>query len=74
MYNFRIMNRFTAPKKFSPFYSVRRIPRKKKKQLKPLLNKYSFLTLNEKLWYILGETNKEYRDFLIQKICKDERY
>jgi len=32
------------------------------------MGKYPFLTLNEKLWMILGETNKEYRDFLIKTI------
>jgi len=62
------MDNFIAPKQLSPFYNYTRIPRKKKKKYKLLLNKYPFLTLNEKLWYILGETNKPYRDFLIKTI------
>jgi len=33
------------------------------------LNKYPFLALNEKLWYVLGEANKNYRDFIIKNIC-----
>lgn len=65
------MNKFTAPKIISPFYNYSRIPRKKKKKYKKLLDKYPFLTLNEKLWVILGETNKEYRNFIIKKICEN---
>lgn len=61
------MNAFTSPrtKKIHT-----RVPRKFKKKHKLLLNKYSFLTLNQKIWYILGETNKPYRDFLISEITK----
>lgn len=59
--------KFTAPKQIG--FNCKRIPRKFKKKHKNLLNKYSFLTLNQKLWYILREANKEYSDFLIQQIC-----
>lgn len=63
------MNKYTAPKQLSPFYNCKRAPRKLKKKYKEQLNKYPFLTLNEKLWIILGETNKNYRDFIIKIIC-----
>lgn len=62
------MDNFIAPHQIG--FNYKRIPRKTKKKYKILLNKYSFLTLNEKMWYILGETNKEYRNFLIKEICK----
>jgi hypothetical protein len=62
------MNNFTEPKQSS--FNCKRMPRKFKKKHKILLNKYPFLTLNQKLWFILGETNKEYRDFLISKIVE----
>ena len=64
--------KYTAPKQLSPFYGCRRVPRKFKKKWKHLLQLHKFLSLNEKLWFILGETNKEYRDFLICKICENE--
>lgn len=64
------MGKFTAPDRISPFYNFNRIPRKKKKKHKILLNKYSFLTLNEKLWLILRTENKEYSDFIINEICR----
>lgn len=62
--------RFTAPKHIGtkPFYNFRRIPRKKKKQLKKL--GFDFLDLNQKLWYSLEFTNKAYRNFLIQELIK----
>jgi len=63
------MNNFTAPKQISPFYNCKRAPRKFKKKYKEQLNKYPFLALNEKLWYVLGEANKNYRDFIIKNIC-----
>lgn len=68
------MNNFTAPNKISPFFTCKRAPRKFKKKYKEQLNKYPFLTLNEKLWMILGETNNEYKQFLIQEICKKQDY
>lgn len=60
--------KFTSPKKISPFYNCKRIPRKLKKKHKFILNKYTFLTVNEKLWYLLGYTNPEYKEFLIDEI------
>ena len=62
---------FTSPKQRSPFYNCKRIPRKLKKKYKPILNKYPFLTVNEKLWYLLGYTNAEYKQFLINNICHE---
>lgn len=63
------MEKFTAPKNISPFFDVKRMPRKFKKKHKALLDKYPFLDINQKLWYVLGQTNKDYKDFLISKIC-----
>ena len=57
--------KFTAPQTISPFFNYTKFPRKKKKKLKKL--DYPFLTLNQKMWLELG---KEYKDFIIQKICK----
>ena len=64
--------KFIAPKQTSSFYNCKRVPRKFKKKHKLLLNKYKCLTLNEKLWMILGETNKEYKAFLIKTICNEK--
>lgn len=64
------MKKFTQPKQISPFYNCKRIPRKIKKKHKVILNKYPFLTVNEKLWYLLGYTNPEYKQFLISKITE----
>lgn len=51
-------------------FNYKRIPRKKKKELKKILKgKYNFLTLNQKLWFYLGETNRKHRDYLISQIC-----
>jgi len=52
------------------YFRYTRIPRKKKKAFKKFLGgKYSYLTLNQKLWFWLGETNKQHRDYLINQIC-----
>ena len=59
---------FTAPKKGS-YYNCTRIPRKlKKKWNKIATNK--LLTINQRLWEILGEENPNYKSFLIKQICK----
>lgn len=62
------MYNFTPPKKLSPFYKCKRIPRKLKKKYKSILNKYPFLTVSEKIWYLLGYTNPLYKQFLIDEI------
>jgi len=64
--------KFTAPKQITPFYNCKRVSRKFKKKHKILLNKYECLTLNQKLWMILEETNKEYKAFLIKTICNEK--
>lgn len=52
-------------------FNHKRITRKKKKELKKFLKgKYNFLSLNQKLWFYLGETNKIHRDELIANMCK----
>jgi len=63
---------FIAPEHLGkkPFYTCKRIPRKLKKKHMEALKRLSFLDVNEKLWFILGETNREYRDFLINKIVE----
>lgn len=65
-------SKFTSPKTLSPFFNCRRVPRKFKKKWKHILqrDRHNFLDLNQKLWFILGEENKEYRDFLISKIIQ----
>lgn len=64
------MGKFKQPSKISPFYNCKRIPRKMKKKYKSILDKYTFLTVNEKLWYLLGHTNSEYKQFLINTLTK----
>lgn len=66
------MEKFTAPKHIGAeaFFNCKRVPRKFKKKNKELLNKFPFLDLNQKLWFILRENNKEYSNFLIKEICK----
>lgn len=64
------MRNFTTPKLVSPFYNYTCLPRKTKKRLKEKLNRYPFLDLNQKLWMILGEENKEYKQFLITEIIR----
>lgn len=55
------------------YFNYKKIPRKKKKELKKFLKgKYNFLTLNQQLWFWLGETNRKHRDYLISKIVKNK--
>lgn len=67
------MKGFTAPSRISPFYqNERRVPRKFKKKFKNILgkDKFTFLTFEQKLWYILSIRNPEYHQFLINKIVQ----
>jgi len=57
--------KFTAPKTIG--FNYKRIPRKLKKQNKVRLNEFKFLTLNQKMWYIL---DPEYKQFLIEEIIR----
>lgn len=65
------MAKFTLPNNISPFYKCKRIPRKMKKKYKTIFDKYTFLDVNEKLWYLLGYTNPEYKEFLINSLTND---
>jgi hypothetical protein len=68
---------FIAPKTLGikpRFYNVKRVPRKKKKNLIKLsVWNYKFLTLGQKLWYNLNIENPDYVAFLIKKICEYEQ-
>lgn len=63
---------FTAPKTIS--FNCKRVPRKFKKKWKHILQgeRYSFLDLNQKLWFIQRIVNPNYNRFLIKQICKNE--
>jgi len=55
--------------KLSPYYTVTRIPRKLKKKIKLRSGVHWYNATNDqRLWYYLGETNKDFRDFLISEI------
>lgn len=60
---------FTAPNKISPFFNVKRVPRKFKKKWRHILTHkvYKHLTLNQKLWFIQGVVNPNYNKFLIKQ-------
>lgn len=62
---------FTAPEVISPFYDGVRIPRKLKKKVKSFCGKsWVPLTNGQRLWYYLEKRNKNYKRFLIKKICE----
>lgn len=63
---------FTAPKVIS--FNHTRVSRKFKKKWRHILqgDRYSFLDLNQKLWFIQGIENQNYNRFLIKQICKNE--
>jgi hypothetical protein len=66
-------NKFKRPIKLSPFFNVKRVPRKMKKKYKNIFSKrYSFLTINEKLSYIQFLYNRKYHDFLICEVILHE--
>lgn len=67
---------FTAPNHLGNknfFYNVKRVPRKFKKRWKHILcgDRYDFLDLGQKLWYIQSLINPEYNRFLIKQLCKN---
>lgn len=66
---------FTRPVVISPFYSSKnfyKVPRKLKKKYRYLFSKANNdLTIQERLWYLLGIENPNYKSFLIKEICKD---
>ena len=63
---------FTTPKQIQ--FNFKRVPRKFKKKWKHILcgDRYNFLELNQKLWYILEFTNPNYKRFLIKQIVRNE--
>lgn len=67
-------NHFTAPKIISPFFNHKRIPRKIKKRYAYIFKGdiYSFLTLNQKLWYNLTLINPNYTRFIIKQIVSND--
>lgn len=52
------------------FYDYKRVPRRFKKKWKHILQseKFNFLDLNQKLWYILGLKDPKQRDKIIKQI------
>lgn len=57
---------FTAPKRISPFFNFKRVPRKLKKKY----NIRDKKQINQRLWFIQSLTNPDYNRFLIKQICK----
>jgi hypothetical protein len=70
--NYEELNKsFTAPEIISPFYSVKKIPRKLKKRAKKFCSIHWYgLHNNQRLWYYLEKKNPNYKRFLIKKICE----
>jgi len=64
-----ILKHFTTPEILSPFYNVKRIPRKLKRKVKKFCSvHWHGLTNNERLWHYLEKQNPAYKQFLISKI------
>jgi len=61
--------KYTAPKRISPFYTHKRIPRKLKKKVKKYCG-VDYGEVNSSLWQYMEKDNLEYKWFLISKICK----
>lgn len=64
------MKDFIAPQQFIPFYKCKRAPRKFKKRWKSIFSQ-KYLGINQKLWYILGLKNTNYRNFLINRMIEN---
>jgi len=60
--------KYTAPKRISPFYTHKRIPRKLKKKVKKYCGIH-FGEVNSSLCQYMGKDNLEYKQFLIHRIC-----
>lgn len=67
-----IEKHFTLPNAFPNFNQHKRVPRKFKKRWKHILQaeRYSHLTLGQKLWYIQHLTNRNYNRFLIKNVIQ----
>lgn len=64
---------FSEPKiKFS-MREHKRLPRKFKKKWKHILcdERYDFLDLGQKIWYIIFLENRNYNRFLIKMVCEN---
>lgn len=62
---------FTEPKRMSPFYDVKRIPRKLKKKVKSFCAiHWDILEDNQRLWYYLEDININYKHFLIRRLTE----
>ena len=50
--------------------TIKRLPRKFKKKHKQLLSskRYDFLTINQRLWYIMYQTNRDQANKVINEI------
>jgi len=59
---------YTLPKNFGKNIKHKRVPHKFKKKWKHVLcgDRYDFLNLGQKLWFIRWTTNPEYNKFLIK--------
>lgn len=63
-------NKYTLPKIISPFYDVKRIPRKLKKRVKKWCWVYwAGNDNNVRLWHYLEKKNPDYKRFIIKTIC-----
>lgn len=62
---------FTQPEIFSPMYEDTKIPRKLKKKVKKVCGiHWNLCTNSQRLWIYLGETNNNYKRYIIKQICK----
>jgi len=65
--------RFILPITISPFFcNTKRFPRKIKKKYSDIV-RYNFINNNQKRWNILLIENPEYVNYIISKICKNEK-
>ena len=62
--------KFTVPKRLSPFYDIKRVPRKLKRLVKNCCGvHYNILSYNQRMWYYLGTINNDYKHLIITQIC-----
>jgi hypothetical protein len=63
---------FTLPANFSPYYKGVRMPRKFKRKHKKIVDKFKFLPIHEKLWYIQATVNPNHTRYIIKKVVQNE--
>ena len=63
---------FTLRKQpISPFYDVKRMPRKLKKKVNKFCGvSWSGNSNESRLWYYMEKNNNEYKRFLIKQVCQ----